>query len=74
MIVYHPDYQKHILSHGHPESPKRLEGIVERLKKEKLFNVLEPGKASVEQIGKVHSLDYINIIKNVGFIDFEAPV
>ena len=74
MIVYHPDYQKHVLSPGHPESPKRLEGIVERLKKEKLFNVLEPGKASVEQIGKVHSLDYIDTIKNVGFIDFEAPV
>jgi len=74
MIVYDPYYQKHILSPGHPESPKRLEGIVERLKKEELFNVLPPEKASVEQIGKVHSLDYINTIKNIGFIDFEAPV
>ena len=74
MIVYHPDYQKHILSPGHPESPKRLEAIVERLKKEDLFNVLSPKKASVEQIGRVHALDYINTIKNVGFIDMEAPV
>jgi len=52
MIVYDPYYQKHILSPGPPESPKRLEGIVERLKKEELFNVLPPEKASVEQIGK----------------------
>ncbi len=74
MIVYHPDYQKHVLSPGHPESPKRLEGIVERLKKEELFNVLSPEKASVEQISKVHDIDYINTIKNTGFIDFEAPV
>jgi acetoin utilization deacetylase AcuC-like enzyme len=62
------------LSHGHPESPKRLEATVERLKKEKLFNVLPPKKASVEQIGKAHDIDYINTIKNAGFIDFEAPV
>ena len=74
MIVYHPDYQKHILSPGHPESPKRLEAVVERLKKEKLFNVLSSEKASVEQISKVHDIDYINTIKNIGFIDFEAPV
>jgi acetoin utilization deacetylase AcuC-like enzyme len=74
MIVYHPDYQKHVLSLGHPESPKRLEGIVERLKKEELFNVLSPEKASVEQISRVHDIDYINTIKNAGFIDFEAPV
>ncbi|MBU2564961.1 MAG: histone deacetylase [Candidatus Thermoplasmatota archaeon] len=74
MIVYHPDYQKHVLSPGHPESPERLEAVVERLKKEDLFNVLSPKKASVEQISKVHALDYINTIKNVGFIDFEAPV
>lgn len=44
------------------------------MKKEDLFNVLSPKKASVEQIGKVHALDYIDTIKNVGFIDFEAPV
>lgn len=74
MIVYHSDYQKHILSPGHPESPERLDAIVERLKKESLFNVLEPEKASVEQIGKAHAPGYINTIKNVGFIDFEAPV
>ncbi|MFA5772689.1 MAG: histone deacetylase [Thermoplasmata archaeon] len=66
-IIYHPIYLKHQQSPMHPESPQRLERIVERLKSENLFNnVLKPEKASEEEIALVHSLQYIDKIKNFG--------
>lgn len=75
MIIYHQDYLKHILSFGHPESPKRLEAIIKKLEAEELWSgVLKPEPARIEDLEKVHEPSYIDQIKNQGFIGFEAPV
>ncbi|MDI6708693.1 MAG: histone deacetylase [Candidatus Thermoplasmatota archaeon] len=75
MIIYHQDYLKHVLSFGHPESPERLNATVKKLNEEKLWdNVLEPKEARIEHLRKVHDFEYIEAVKNQGFIGFEAPV
>ncbi|MEW6070183.1 MAG: histone deacetylase [Candidatus Thermoplasmatota archaeon] len=75
MIIYHQAYLKHILSFGHPEGPERLVSIVKKLKEENLWNnIIEPKEAKIEELRKVHDIDYIDAVKNQGFIGFEAPV
>ena len=66
-IIYAPEYLKHKQSFGHPESPRRLEAIVDRLKNEKLFtDVLRPEPATRSELEGCHTREYIDVIKSFG--------
>jgi acetoin utilization deacetylase AcuC-like enzyme len=59
---------------GHIEGPDRVRKAFEFLKKEYAF--LEPKPASVEELRKIHSNDYIDLIKNARagtYIDGDTP-
>jgi acetoin utilization deacetylase AcuC-like enzyme len=65
-VIYHPDYEKHLQHHGHPESPDRLRAAVAKLKSEDLFNVRTPKPATDKELGFVHLQSYIDEIRNFG--------
>lgn len=65
-LVYHPDYLKHNPGGGHPESPQRLQGIIEHLKKVSLWNQLlhiEPAMAAEELLELVHTKEHIERVR-----------
>jgi len=66
-IVYHDRYLDHIQNQGHPESPRRLQAIKDRLKEEGLWNnVITPGPATTDQVKSVHTPQYISYLENFG--------
>ena len=71
-LIYHPDYLKHELSPGHPESPERLKAIMNQLKvsglDKKLSHVEPAGDAQVF-INKVHDDKHVEAIKDYEHID-----
>jgi acetoin utilization deacetylase AcuC-like enzyme len=65
-FVYHPDYLKHEMGAGHPESPDRLRAIVSRLEAGGVLGRLvriEPTKAADEWITQVHAGSYLKDLK-----------
>ncbi len=67
-IVYSSRYLEHDTGHFHPESPTRLQSIMERLEQErakgKTFGTLvEPRLASREEVELVHSSEYVERVK-----------
>ena len=69
-VIFSPVYYRHNSGRGHPESARRLRAIVRELKKSKLQGVgdwqfVEPEKASLKDVMLVHSLEYIELVKNV---------
>lgn len=70
-FVYHPDYLKHEMGAGHPESPERLRAIVSRLEASGVLGRLvriEPTKAADEWITQIHAVSYLKDLKT------QAPV
>lgn len=66
-IIYHDRYPEHLLTYGHPESPQRLIETIEKLKQENLYkNVLTPENGSYEEISKIHTKDFFELIKYFG--------
>lgn len=66
--ISHSDCLLHDTGPGHPENPQRLRAINERLKLDPLWERLvkcDAPKASWEQIGLVHDLDYIQKIQTL---------
>ncbi|MEC4672971.1 MAG: histone deacetylase, partial [Nitrospirota bacterium] len=61
-LVSHPAYLEHDMGRQHPESPERLRAILARLESSgtmaKLTHI-EPRKASVESISRVHDPAYV---------------
>ncbi len=75
MLIYHPDYLKHILNPGHPENPERLKSIIKKLTSEALWtDILTPEPAKIEDVERVHAKEYISVLEGQGFVDMEAPV
>jgi acetoin utilization deacetylase AcuC-like enzyme len=65
-FVYHPDYLKHDMGYGHPESPGRLQAIVSRLEESSVrarLKPIEPAPASDEWITKIHAAPYLQLLK-----------
>ena len=65
-FVYHPDYLKHEMGAGHPESPERLRAIVSRLEAGGVLSRLariEPSSAADEWITQIHAVSYVNDLK-----------
>ena len=60
---------------GHIEGPERVRKAFEFLKKKYVF--LEPKPASLEELLKVHSREYVDLIKNAragSYLDGDTPV
>lgn len=61
-FVYHPDYLRHDMGAGHPESPERLRAIVSRLKVSGVLAQtvqVDPMVAPAEWITQVHASAYV---------------
>jgi acetoin utilization deacetylase AcuC-like enzyme len=66
-IVYHEDYLKLTQSIGHPECPERLKSILSYLEDHDIdAPVITPEPAEMEDVLKVHSADYMELLKNFG--------
>ncbi|TLY26060.1 MAG: histone deacetylase [Nitrospirae bacterium] len=66
-FVYHPDYLKHDMGAGHPESPDRLRAIVSRLEASGALDRLvriEPASVTDEWITQVHEASYLTTLKS----------
>ena len=67
-VIYTPKYLNHNPGPTHPESPKRLEAIMEELNHSGLLetgkcSLIEPKRASIDHLKLVHDPDYIQLVK-----------
>ncbi len=71
-VIYSDEYLLHD-NPNHPENANRLRAITNFLKETHLqFEIVEPEKASEEEIAKVHSLEMIEEARRVGWIDMDT--
>jgi len=71
-VVYHGDYELHKQFPGHPERPERVSSVMTSLKRCGFpHRLIEPPKATLEEISLVHSPAHIERIRDfgVGFMD-----
>ena len=71
-VYHHQDYEKETQTPGHPESPRRVKAIMDRIEEMGLpVEVISPGPASEEDISSTHSKNHIDKIRDfgVGFMD-----
>ena len=64
-FIYHPLYQKHETD-PHPENPRRLQAIINRLESSKdkpKIKELKPRKAIPEEIARIHDSNYISYVE-----------
>jgi len=79
-LVYHPDYLLHDAGRHHPERPERLAETMDYFRKTSLLEkltLLKPEPCDVEEILRVHTIELLNIVKNLsasggGFIDADT--
>ena len=69
-VVYSPRYLDHEPGSGHPESPSRLEFIMNGLQEIGIFegdscSLIEPEPASIGDLELVHESDYIQLVQKV---------
>jgi acetoin utilization deacetylase AcuC-like enzyme len=65
-FVYHPDYLKHDMGAGHPESPERLRAIAARLEQGGVMprlDRIDPIAAADEWVTQVHKPSYVAALK-----------
>lgn len=62
-IIYHEIFLKHIILQNHIEAPKRLEAILDKIKNFGVKINVPERYATINEIAKIHDLDYINLIK-----------
>lgn len=67
-VLYTPKYLNHDTGPDHPESPKRLEAIMEELNRSGLletgkYSLIEPKRASRDDLKLVHESDYIRLVE-----------
>lgn len=66
-IVYSKKFLDHIQTPDHPESPRRLVAIRDSLNAAGLWKeVIEPREATMEEIGRVHTKDYLAFLGRAG--------
>lgn len=77
-FFYHPDFLLHDTGPGHPETRERLVAVVEKLKEEKgrpalpLKEYSDFSEASLEQLARVHDIDYLNFLAKTESKEFFA--
>ncbi|MFQ5758859.1 MAG: histone deacetylase [Candidatus Bathyarchaeia archaeon] len=67
-VLYTPKYLDHNPGPHHPESPKRLKAIMKELNRSGLFetgrcSLIEPKRASIDDLKLVHKPDYIQLVE-----------
>jgi acetoin utilization deacetylase AcuC-like enzyme len=67
-VLYTPKYLNHNPGPHHPESPKRLKAIMKELNRSGLLetgkcSLIEPKRASINDLELVHEPDYIQLVK-----------
>lgn len=66
-IVYHEDYLKQTQYAGHPECPERLASIMKLMYAEGIDGrTIAPEPASVDEVGKVHTREYMELLEHFG--------
>lgn len=82
-IVFHEEYLKHEQSPTHPERRERLAYTMDQLREEGIFDsenirILEPFKASIEDVLEVHTREYVDFLmeesKRGGIIDWDTNI
>jgi acetoin utilization deacetylase AcuC-like enzyme len=83
-IVYSPEYLKHDTGSNHPETPRRLQVIMNELNKSGLLEtkkcaVVTPKPAARESLELVHESDYIDLVQRTcmaggGLLDLSDTV
>jgi acetoin utilization deacetylase AcuC-like enzyme len=83
-VIFSPKYYEHNPGRSHPESARRLMSIMNELKKSTLpssrnWQLVEPRKASTEDVKLVHDIEYIKHVRSVcrsggGSLDLEDTV
>ncbi|MEA2930114.1 MAG: hypothetical protein QOG38_2542, partial [Hyphomicrobiales bacterium] len=67
LLLSHPACLDHVTPPGHPERPDRLRAVERALEDEK-FQILtreQAPMATLEQIARVHPMDYVEQIRDV---------
>ena len=67
-LVYHDDFLLHHAGSWHPESPERLQSIMNYLSETKLLSELirvEPYPAGIEWITTIHTREYVDSIQRI---------
>ena len=65
-LIYHPDFLKHQMGTGHPESPERLKAIMQQLKADGLDKKLKHVKPTGDPeiyLKEIHSDKHLSIVK-----------
>lgn len=70
LIIFSSRYLDHKPGFSHPESPRRLEAMMEELEKSGILNdescaIIEPEPASIKDLELVHRPDYIQLVEKV---------
>jgi len=83
-IIYSSRYLDHDTGPFHPESPARLQGIVERLERNEIMGksfgtIIDPRLASREEIELVHNPRYVQYVKDsckkgIARLDSDTPI
>lgn len=71
MIVYSPEHIRHSRE-GHPESSYRLEAVLEYLEEKNVKQWVEPERASMEVISRVHVGEHIHNIRKLSRLESRA--
>ncbi|WP_456420959.1 histone deacetylase family protein [Thermococcus sp.] len=66
-VIYSPVFLEHKPEDYHPENPKRLLRAVEALKRLNLWKPVEPAPVPEEELLKVHSREYVELVREKGF-------
>ena len=79
-IINSDSYEKHITGDGHPEQPKRVTVITERLKKNKSLIWDKPTAFDHNILKKAHDEDYVSMVeksfpnKGLKFLDGDTII
>jgi acetoin utilization deacetylase AcuC-like enzyme len=69
-IFFNEEFLSHVQNPFHPESPERLRGIRQKLRKHDLWNDVRSSKTgSIDTLLLAHDEDYVNFIKTCGECD-----
>ncbi len=66
-FIYDPIYKKHFAGAGHPESPQRLEAVMDLIEKTNFaghLEIVKPRQATDEEILTVHTERYLQQVRN----------
>ncbi|OYT34559.1 hypothetical protein B6U96_12725 [Archaeoglobales archaeon ex4484_92] len=82
-IVFHEEFLKHEQTPTHPERRERLAYTMDQLREEGIFDcenivILEPFKASLEDVLEVHTKEYVDFLmvesRKGGIIDWDTNI